>query len=322
MISFKLESRRQSEKRIKREGSEIIYDDGRHRVLVISCPACATLYSRGTTWCTSDPAKAAAYLESGPLYIVFRDGRRYAQIHLPTAQCQDEEDNFVPPDADLTRILQQLVRPAEPADHLGLACMICMPLETPGQERVLLAAWSAESDDGGDDESMARWVLQYLRDHYAGDPVRRERLAGLAADLIEEGHLDLAWRLDQVGLLPLEEMARPLRRAVLRCLRTWDFARPDRLLRNFKGMDLTKVCLDYLPDDLIGLLWKLFRMGPSTWETVCSSRPAGKDVRQCRRRRHFLEFHDELQRVHAGRPALRATDTQPPITEGTQAAVA
>jgi hypothetical protein len=87
-------------------------------------------------------------------------------------------------------------------------------------------------------------------------------------------------------------------------------------------MDLTDLCLDYLPDDLIGLLWRLFRMGPSTRGTVCWSWPADEDARQDRCYWHFLDFHDELRRVRARRPVLRARDARPAVAEGVGAAVA
>lgn len=47
----------------------------------------------GTEWCTANPENAASYLEMGPLYLIFKDGKRFALVHYESEQVKDIYDN-------------------------------------------------------------------------------------------------------------------------------------------------------------------------------------------------------------------------------------
>ncbi len=52
----------------------------------------ASKYASGTRWCTSSPATAKNYLRQGPLYVVFQNGQKFAQIHAESNQVCDIRD--------------------------------------------------------------------------------------------------------------------------------------------------------------------------------------------------------------------------------------
>jgi len=52
----------------------------------------ASTYASGTRWCTSSPSTATYYLKQGPIYIVFQNGQKFAQIHSETNQVCDIRD--------------------------------------------------------------------------------------------------------------------------------------------------------------------------------------------------------------------------------------
>lgn len=52
----------------------------------------ASKYASGTRWCTSNEGTSQHYLNQGPLYVVFINGKKYAQIHGPSQQICDIRD--------------------------------------------------------------------------------------------------------------------------------------------------------------------------------------------------------------------------------------
>jgi hypothetical protein len=68
------------------------------------------------------------YLWSGPLQVVFRDGVRYAQLHVLAGQLHDEHDGQLVPDAELGEILLGLFQPASWDQAVGLALVLRRPL--------------------------------------------------------------------------------------------------------------------------------------------------------------------------------------------------
>ena len=52
----------------------------------------ASKYASGTRWCTSSPSTAKNYLRQGPLYVVFQNGQKFAQIHAESNQVCDIRD--------------------------------------------------------------------------------------------------------------------------------------------------------------------------------------------------------------------------------------
>ncbi len=62
--------------------ADVAYDqDGIMIVRTLKSRA-ATAYASGTRWCTSHATTAKGYLETGPLYVVFDNGKKYAQSHF------------------------------------------------------------------------------------------------------------------------------------------------------------------------------------------------------------------------------------------------
>lgn len=104
VAGVQIQSKAEKLKDLKR-GADLVYDDGKHRVLSITTPEAAVVYGRGTKWCTTMlsknyddarygklpllklkqredeniigdlegyPVTAAMYLQRGPLYIIFK----------------------------------------------------------------------------------------------------------------------------------------------------------------------------------------------------------------------------------------------------------
>ena len=74
---------------------EILNKDGLMVVEINEGPgaaAAASKYASGTRWCTSSPSTATYYLKQGPLYVVFQNGQKFAQIHSETNQVCDLRD--------------------------------------------------------------------------------------------------------------------------------------------------------------------------------------------------------------------------------------
>ena len=61
--------------------ADVAYDQDGIMIIRILQPRAATAYASGTRWCTSHPATAQSYLVGGPLYIIFDNGKKYAQAH-------------------------------------------------------------------------------------------------------------------------------------------------------------------------------------------------------------------------------------------------
>ena len=70
----------------------IIYNDGELAVIEITDPNSAVTLSSGTKWCTSDKKTAKEYLDKGPLYIIYKDGKKFAQAHLQSGQYMNLRD--------------------------------------------------------------------------------------------------------------------------------------------------------------------------------------------------------------------------------------
>lgn len=90
---FPKKSKRQEKEDIKREGSEIVFDDKEHKILKIKTPEAACYYAKGTKWCTTDPEVARQYLDQSPLYIIFEGNQKVAQMHLTSGQIMDIKDH-------------------------------------------------------------------------------------------------------------------------------------------------------------------------------------------------------------------------------------
>jgi hypothetical protein len=62
-------------------GVKKIYDDGVVAILEVIEPASAVKLGSGTKWCTSRLMTARDYLKKGPLYVIYKDGKKFAQTN-------------------------------------------------------------------------------------------------------------------------------------------------------------------------------------------------------------------------------------------------
>jgi len=102
-------SGRQESRRVKEEGAAVVDQEGPHRILEITTPEAAAIYSRGTRWCTSDPEAAGGYLRQGRLFLLFEGGRKLALVHWPTRQVRDVLDHPAVLPARLKRLLRRAI---------------------------------------------------------------------------------------------------------------------------------------------------------------------------------------------------------------------
>lgn len=61
--------------------ADVAYDQDGIMIVRTLKPRAATAYASGTRWCTSHATTAQSYLDTGPLYVVFDNGKKYAQAH-------------------------------------------------------------------------------------------------------------------------------------------------------------------------------------------------------------------------------------------------
>lgn len=59
----------------------VIHDDDGWMIIKIQDASAAADYGRGTRWCTSNKGTAQHYLDQGPLFVVFHNGRKFLQAH-------------------------------------------------------------------------------------------------------------------------------------------------------------------------------------------------------------------------------------------------
>jgi hypothetical protein len=74
------------------EGSEIVLEEGIWTVYKATTFPAARALGSGTNWCTTQEEHAPGLLEQGPLYVIRKNGRNYAQFHAPTGQLKDVTD--------------------------------------------------------------------------------------------------------------------------------------------------------------------------------------------------------------------------------------
>lgn len=64
------------------KGSQLIYDDGKYQIVRVFGRDAACSLGRGTKWCTKEDPSASGYLSNGPLFVLYRDKKKWAQMHL------------------------------------------------------------------------------------------------------------------------------------------------------------------------------------------------------------------------------------------------
>jgi len=77
-------------------GAKVVLESGPYQVVKVSSAEASTKLCSGTEWCVANKDTAEYYLESGPLYLVYKDGEREVLVHFETLQFKDVFDVEVP----------------------------------------------------------------------------------------------------------------------------------------------------------------------------------------------------------------------------------
>jgi hypothetical protein len=91
IFNIKFDQEQKLEQSLK-TGSRLIYDQSPWKIIEIKDALAAVHYAQGTNWCTKALATAEEYLFSGPLYVIFKDGVKLAQINFAADQLMDVKD--------------------------------------------------------------------------------------------------------------------------------------------------------------------------------------------------------------------------------------
>ena len=81
-----------SEMGMKSSQADVAYNEADIMIVKVTGAKAASKYASGTKWCTSNVNTAQSYLNRGPLYVVFRNGQKYGQIHTQDNQVMDLQD--------------------------------------------------------------------------------------------------------------------------------------------------------------------------------------------------------------------------------------
>lgn len=81
-----------SEMGMKASDADVAFNEGDIMIVKVTGADAASKYAAGTKWCTSNKNTAQSYLNRGPLYVVFRNGQKYGQIHTQDNQIMDLQD--------------------------------------------------------------------------------------------------------------------------------------------------------------------------------------------------------------------------------------
>jgi hypothetical protein len=77
-------------------GAKLVLESGPYQfVKVTTVPAATQLASR-TEWCVANKPNAAEYLKDGPLYLVYKDGKRDVLIHFENGEFRNVKNKEVP----------------------------------------------------------------------------------------------------------------------------------------------------------------------------------------------------------------------------------
>lgn len=116
-------SKRQELKDIKAEGAKKIYQDNVWMVIESTTEEACIAYGKGTKWCTAATNDNAAshYLKDGPIYVIWKDKKPFAQLHTSSSQLMDTADKPLKtiPD-DLKDILFKVIPKNNTKDHAFL----------------------------------------------------------------------------------------------------------------------------------------------------------------------------------------------------------
>jgi hypothetical protein len=89
-------------------GAELVLDKSPYQIIKVTDAKASSILCSGTKWCTANIDVAKEYIEDGPLYLVYRNGERYALAHADSGQMMDiYDDEFMGQEAS---ILYNLLR--------------------------------------------------------------------------------------------------------------------------------------------------------------------------------------------------------------------
>jgi len=83
------------------EGAELVYNQGAYQVVEVKTPEAACQLGVGTSWCTRFPENAKGYLESNPLYLLYKNGKRFGQYYWDVSEHEEEVKDLKNEDIDL-----------------------------------------------------------------------------------------------------------------------------------------------------------------------------------------------------------------------------
>jgi DNA-directed RNA polymerase subunit F len=95
------------------ESAKLFYDDGAYKIVAAMRPEAACALGQGTEWCTREPEAAEDYLfrnkEIFPLYVVYLNNRKVAQIHIDdfknTVELKNIRNQNMTANSELTTVL-------------------------------------------------------------------------------------------------------------------------------------------------------------------------------------------------------------------------
>ena len=120
-----IKSKRQEKIEMK-SGAEKLYQDETWMIIKATTEEACIAYGKGTKWCTAALKNNMAneYLAKGPIYIIYKEGKPYAQVHSQSKQFMDIYDNEIEPNTfpdDLAEILHEVLPKNTFDDHLFLS---------------------------------------------------------------------------------------------------------------------------------------------------------------------------------------------------------
>jgi hypothetical protein len=63
-------------------GASLIYNGHGYQIIRVEKSEAACELGRGTKWCTSNAEVAQQYLNKSPLYVIYKNGKKFGQLHL------------------------------------------------------------------------------------------------------------------------------------------------------------------------------------------------------------------------------------------------
>jgi hypothetical protein len=97
--------------KINLPGVTLAVDHGQYSIFKVTDVSSAVKLASGTKWCISNPRRAQYYLSQAPLYIILKDGKKYALMHLYEEQrsaFQDDSNTYV---SQLKNVADVEIRP-------------------------------------------------------------------------------------------------------------------------------------------------------------------------------------------------------------------